>query len=188
MPRPTGRRRRPELSCADPLAPCSLTNFFVGDPTLQRVVARTLRRPDCAGARHVPTDGSRLDWNLGLFRTNSDDDILFVASETVGPGILSQRRFHAASRCRGWPAVPHGSPPCLRQVRVDRRHIPDGVDAEQREQPTRRRKRQYIQARPGSRLPGVPPTSSRWGLTTASPRSGSLDFSALVASGRFSDR
>ena len=31
-----------ELSCADPLAPCSLTNFFVGDPPLKQVKARTV--------------------------------------------------------------------------------------------------------------------------------------------------
>jgi outer membrane receptor protein involved in Fe transport len=28
-----------ELACADPQAPCSLTNFFVGDPPLKQVVA-----------------------------------------------------------------------------------------------------------------------------------------------------
>ena len=71
-----------ELSCADPLAPCSLTNFFVGDPNLNQVVAHTLE----AGLRgiHDFGAGSKLDWNIGLFRTNSDDDILFVSSDTVG--------------------------------------------------------------------------------------------------------
>ena len=31
-----------ELSCASPAAPCSLTNFFVGDPDLKQVVAHTV--------------------------------------------------------------------------------------------------------------------------------------------------
>ena len=71
-----------ELSCADPLAPCSLTNFFVGDPNLNQVVAHTLE----VGLRgtHSYDADSKLEWNIGLFRTNSDDDILFVSSETVG--------------------------------------------------------------------------------------------------------
>ena len=30
-----------ELSCADEAAPCSLTNFFVGDPPLEQVVGKT---------------------------------------------------------------------------------------------------------------------------------------------------
>jgi outer membrane receptor protein involved in Fe transport len=71
-----------ELSCADPLAPCSLTNSFVADPNLKQVVAHTFE----AGVRGTYSDGAqtKLEWNIGLFRTNSDDDILFVSAPTVG--------------------------------------------------------------------------------------------------------
>jgi len=71
-----------ELSCADPLSPCSLTNFFVADPNLRQVVAHTYE----AGVRGelTPYEGSKLDWKFALFRTDSDDDILFVSSTTIG--------------------------------------------------------------------------------------------------------
>ncbi|CAO4143259.1 TonB-dependent receptor:IMP dehydrogenase/GMP reductase [Methylorubrum thiocyanatum] len=75
-----------ELSCADPLAPCSLTNFFVGDPPLKQVVARTVE----AGVRgRIPQPdaffGGILSWKAGFFSTRNDDDILFVpAPDTIG--------------------------------------------------------------------------------------------------------
>jgi iron complex outermembrane recepter protein len=71
-----------ELSCADPAAPCSLTNFFVGDPPLNQVVARTVE----AGlrGRFTPFEGATLRWNAGVFRTATEDDIMFVSSPIVG--------------------------------------------------------------------------------------------------------
>ena len=72
-----------ELSCADPAAPCSLTNFFVGDPPLKQVVARTFEA-GIRGQFKVFDGGAQLNWNLGLFRTNTQDDIMFVASPILG--------------------------------------------------------------------------------------------------------
>lgn len=71
-----------ELSCADPLAPCSLANFFVGDPDLKQVVAHTWE----FGARGDvhPYEGARLSYSLGFFHTDLDDDILFVNSSVSG--------------------------------------------------------------------------------------------------------
>jgi outer membrane receptor protein involved in Fe transport len=71
-----------ELSCADPAAPCSLTNFFVGDPPLKQVVARTGE----AGfrGRLGPFDGITAQWHAGLFRTDTEDEIMFVASPIIG--------------------------------------------------------------------------------------------------------
>jgi outer membrane receptor protein involved in Fe transport len=51
-----------ELSCADPDAPCSLSAFFVGDPDLKQVVARTWE----AGVRGNTTlGGMAVRWQLG---------------------------------------------------------------------------------------------------------------------------
>lgn len=70
-----------ELSCASPAAPCSLTNFFVGDPGLRQVVTRTLE----AGLRgRFSSPAIDLRWHAGLYRATSDDDIQFVASPTIG--------------------------------------------------------------------------------------------------------
>ncbi len=70
-----------ELACADPTHPCLLPNAFGSDPDLKKVVARTLE----AGVRGKLGDAH---WNWGVFRTQSTDDILFVASSTSGAGYF----------------------------------------------------------------------------------------------------
>jgi outer membrane receptor protein involved in Fe transport len=71
-----------ELSCAGPQNSCSLANFFVGDPDLKQVVARTVE----GGLRgHYPvTTEVSLGYDLSLFRTDSDDDIQFINSARLG--------------------------------------------------------------------------------------------------------
>lgn len=66
-----------ELSCADPTAPCSLTNFFVGDPPLKQVVARSF---------DMGAQGSfgSFQWLVAAYRTTSDDDIQFVSAAVRG--------------------------------------------------------------------------------------------------------
>jgi iron complex outermembrane recepter protein len=75
-----------ELSCASPQSPCSLANFFTGDPSLKQPVGHTVE----AGIRGVltPFPTARLDWNLSLFHTNVDDDIAFVQSVILGRGFF----------------------------------------------------------------------------------------------------
>jgi iron complex outermembrane receptor protein len=70
-----------ELSCAGPEDSCSLANFFVGDPNLKQVVAHTWE----AGVRgaFIPSPGATLSYNIGLYRSNLDDDIVFVNSVTL---------------------------------------------------------------------------------------------------------
>ena len=76
-----------ELSCASPADSCSLANFFVGDPNLKQVIAHTVE----AGLRGTTTvgDGDHLSYNLGLFRTNLDDDIVFVNSVTLNRAFFT---------------------------------------------------------------------------------------------------
>jgi outer membrane receptor protein involved in Fe transport len=66
-----------ELSCADETAPCSLTNFFVGDPPLRQVVARSF---EVGGQGTV----GAFQWLVSAYRTTSDDDIQFVSAELRG--------------------------------------------------------------------------------------------------------
>jgi outer membrane receptor protein involved in Fe transport len=70
-----------ELSCAGPQNSCSLANFFVGDPDLKQVIARTIE----AGIRGGGNIGAgyHLTYNLGLYHTDSDDDIEFINSVTL---------------------------------------------------------------------------------------------------------
>ena len=70
-----------ELGCADPATPCRLPNAMVGDPPLKQVVTSTFE----AGLRSS-ADGT--SWNLGLFRAENKDDILFVADNQAGFGYF----------------------------------------------------------------------------------------------------
>jgi outer membrane receptor protein involved in Fe transport len=65
-----------ELGCADPANPCTLPNSMASDPYLKQVVARTLE----AGLRGKLAGDT--NWNAGVFRTISSDDILFVGTST----------------------------------------------------------------------------------------------------------
>ncbi|HTW29469.1 MAG TPA: TonB-dependent receptor [Acetobacteraceae bacterium] len=71
-----------ELSCADINSPCTLANFFVGDPNLKQVVARTIEA-GLRGRFHFDAR-TEVQWNAGLFRTDSDDDIYFLPSTIPG--------------------------------------------------------------------------------------------------------
>ncbi len=71
-----------ELGCADPENPCRLPNAMAGDPPLDQVVTRTLE----AGTRGLLA--KRVAWNIGVFRADNRDDILFVADDTSGFGYF----------------------------------------------------------------------------------------------------
>ena len=74
-----------ELGCSNPAKPCLLEGFLVSDPPLQQVVARTRE----AGLRgNVKVNGGGLDWKLGLFRTDSQNDIIEVSSVIQGRGVF----------------------------------------------------------------------------------------------------
>jgi outer membrane receptor protein involved in Fe transport len=71
-----------ELGCADPNTPCKLPNALAGDPPLKQVVTRTVE----AGLRGGME--GKLNWNLGWFRADNRQDILFVASDQTGFGYF----------------------------------------------------------------------------------------------------
>ena len=80
-----------ELSCASPASPCSLTNFFVADPALKQVTAETFEaglRGSFGLASIGGPEAGRVSWNLGLFRTDAADDILFTSSAVQGRGFF----------------------------------------------------------------------------------------------------
>ena len=71
-----------ELGCADPANPCKLPNAMAGDPPLKQVVTKTVE----AGVRGRL--GSAASWNVGVFRADNHDDLLFVADNQVGFGYF----------------------------------------------------------------------------------------------------
>jgi outer membrane receptor protein involved in Fe transport len=70
-----------ELGCADPASPCRLPNSLAGDPPLKQVIATTTETG--MGLSVAP-----FALRIGLFRTVSRDDILFVASQASGFGYF----------------------------------------------------------------------------------------------------
>jgi outer membrane receptor protein involved in Fe transport len=75
-----------ELGCADPNAPCSLPNALSSDPPLQQVVTNTWE----AGLRGKPEVPfiHNLNWNVGAFRAENRNDILFISSVVLGTGYF----------------------------------------------------------------------------------------------------
>ena len=75
-----------ELSCSNPLKPCLLENALVSDPPLNQVVSRTWQ----AGLRGAAAVGDgHLDWRIGAYRSNNDDDIVALASAIQGRGYYA---------------------------------------------------------------------------------------------------
>ena len=74
-----------ELACSNKAKPCLLENFLVADPPLKQVVARTYE----TGVRgNMPALGGRLEGKAGLFRIDSTDDIVNLASLIAGRGFF----------------------------------------------------------------------------------------------------
>ncbi|MGE3781695.1 MAG: TonB-dependent receptor, partial [Alphaproteobacteria bacterium] len=74
-----------ELACSDPLQPCLIESQLVSDPPLKQVVAHTYE----IGLRdRRPLGGGELQAQFALFRTNTSDDIVSVASTISGRGFF----------------------------------------------------------------------------------------------------
>lgn len=75
-----------ELDCADATRPCLLEGSLVADPTLKQVVAHSGE----AGLRgSLRGAGGVLTWSVNLFRTDSDNDIVALASAIQGRGYFT---------------------------------------------------------------------------------------------------
>jgi outer membrane receptor protein involved in Fe transport len=72
-----------ELGCADPNNPCSLPNALSSDPPLSQVVTATWE----AGLRGK-LEQFHTNWDLGAFRAENRNDILFVAAPETGTGYF----------------------------------------------------------------------------------------------------
>jgi iron complex outermembrane recepter protein len=72
-----------ELGCSSATHPCLIDTFLIADPPLKQVVAHTYE----AGLRGSAFD-QKLRWNVGVYRTTSDDDIINVSSQISGFGYF----------------------------------------------------------------------------------------------------
>jgi outer membrane receptor protein involved in Fe transport len=74
-----------ELGCSDPNHPCVIGSFLIADPTLKQVIAETYEA-GLRGTHEFGAGGGLLSWKLGVFRTDTADDILNVPSPFL-PGF-----------------------------------------------------------------------------------------------------
>jgi iron complex outermembrane receptor protein len=75
-----------ELDCASQTQPCLLEGALVSDPPLAQVVSHSYQ----AGLRGAAALGDgKLDWSANLFRTDSDNDIIALASVIAGRGYFT---------------------------------------------------------------------------------------------------
>lgn len=169
-----------ELSCASPQAPCSLTNFFLADPPLKLVTATTWE----AGLRGHSGGKGRLavTWSLGLFRSDTDNDISRVASEVRGRGFFENvgrtRRQGVEAQAdlasgpwRAFAAYAFTDATFQTPLTLA---SPDNPSADAAG---------LIHVRPGDRMPGVARQRLKLGITYQAPR-WRLGVDAVAASGR----
>ena len=171
-----------ELSCADPAAPCSLTNFFVGDPPLKQVVARTME----AGVRgrFKVADDLQLTWNVGLFRTNTQDDIMFVSSPVVGRaffqnvGATRRQGVEVGAELRGkrWMA--------FLDYAFLHATFRKGLTLNSPENPAAAGDG-TIQVQRGDHLPGIPAHTVKFGGAVAVTEAWRVGMTGQAASGRY---
>jgi iron complex outermembrane receptor protein len=174
-----------EIECSDPSKPCLLPSTLSSDPpTLRQVVARTLEA-GLRGRGAGPGRQGTLSWNLGMFRTQLDDDIYGVATslsrgyfQNVGgtrrQGIEAGARYESAS----WSA--YASYSLIDATFRCALALPSPLNAFRDAQGD-------IQVEPGDRLPGIARQRLRAGLdwhvradwtvgATASAQSGAYYF------------
>ena len=171
-----------ELSCASAASPCSLANFFVGDPNLKQVVAHTIE----AGirGRAQPWPGATLSSSIAFYRTTLSDDILFVNSPIQGRaffqnvgGTLRQGvdvgAQLKADRILAWIGYSYIDASFQTGFTESSQNNP-GADADGN-----------IQIQPGDRLPGVPANLFKLGLDYKATELWTLGATAITASGQF---
>jgi iron complex outermembrane recepter protein len=172
-----------ELSCSSPSSPCSLANFFTGDPNnLKQPVAHTIE----AGFRGelTPLPSARLDWNLSLFHTNIDDDIAFVQSVVLGRGFFQNV---GATRRQGFDAgLQFNSSRWFAYINysytnatfqnsfVESSPLNPFADVNGN-----------ITVQPGDRLPGIPANLVKFGFQYKATRAWTVGASAVGATGQY---
>ena len=171
-----------ELSCASPASPCTLANFFVGDPALKQVVAHTIEAGLKGQLNAFGT--STLEWSVGLFRTVSDDDILFVASAIPGTdyfqnvGNTKRQGIEAgltlrARRYKAWLNYAYTDATFGSALTLDSPLNPAADDLGQ------------IHVGAGNRLPGIPRHRLKFGASYAATQDWTVGFSGIASSGQF---
>jgi len=170
-----------ELSCASAASPCSLTNFFVADPSLKQVVAHTYE----AGlrGRFAVGEAARVSWNAGLFRTDSDDDILFTASAVQGRGFFQNVGTTRRQGVEAGVSLRQGSLLAFADYAYTDATFRSAFALGSQNNPFADANGQ-VQVRPGNRLPGIPQHRVKFGLQYDLTPDWTVGTTGIASSGR----
>lgn len=166
-----------EFSCADPTAPCSLTNFFVADPDLKQVVSHTIE----AGLRGRSHE---ISWRAGYFHVDADDDILFAASAITGRAFFENIGRTTRQGIEASADVHLGA------LRLSVNYVftdavfGDAITLNSEDNP-RADQNGQIHVVPGDRLPGIPANTLAVSADYAVDPTWSLGLSSRYADGQF---
>jgi outer membrane receptor protein involved in Fe transport len=171
-----------ELTCSNASAPCSLANFFTGDPNLNQVVASNIE----IGMRgqFVPIANTRLEWNLSGYRNNLSNDIIFAQSPILGTGFFQnvgsvlQQGFDAGLRLtsKRWTAW------------LDYSYINATFQSSFVESSPNNPKADVngnITVKPGDRLPGIPANLIKFGAQYQVTDKWTVGGVAVAATGQY---
>ena len=171
-----------ELACASAASPCSLANFFTGDPNLQQVVSHTIE----AGLRSQlhPLPDATVSANIAYYRSTLNNDILFVNSPIQGRAFFQNvgttlrqgvdlSLQAKTDRLLAWFAYSYIGATFQTGFSASSPNNP-GADAEGN-----------IQIRPGNHLPGIPSNLWKLGLDYKATDAWTIGGTATAASGQF---
>jgi iron complex outermembrane recepter protein len=171
-----------ELTCASAASPCSLANFFVGDPNLQQVVSHTIE----AGVRGQfrPFAGATVSSDLAYYHSALDNDILFVNSPIQGRAFFQ----NVGATLRQGVDIDL-------KLKTDRLFAWVGysyIDAsfqtgftESSENNPAADANGNIQIQPGDRLPGIPANQFKVGVDYKLTDAWTVGGTAIYAAGQF---
>ena len=170
-----------ELSCASADAPCSLTNLFVDDPDLKLVTAETWE----AGLRGRQALGrARLTWSAGVFRTETHDDILRVASVVLGRGFFENIGTTRRQGIEAQGELAAGPWRAFATYGYTDATFQTPLILTSDNNPSADRGTGLIHVVPGDRLPGVVPQRVKLGVAYQAPR-WRLSLDVATASGAY---
>ena len=171
-----------ELTCSSAASPCSLANFFTGDPNLQQVLSHTIE----AGLRSQfqPIEGATVSSNIAYYRSTLNNDILFVNSpiqgraffQNVGTTLRQGVDVSAqlkTDRLLGWIAYSYIDATFQTGFTASSNNNP-GADANGN-----------IQVQPGNHLPGIPSNLWKLGVDYKVTDAWTVGGTGVAASGQF---
>ena len=172
-----------ELSCADPASPCSLANFFVADPPLRQVVAKTwetgLRGSGSLGAENT------YDWRFGVYRADVGDDIQMVASGVPGRGYFTNVGKTRREGIEAGASISMGPAEAFVEYAWTRATYRSSFDLNAGANPAFDDEDDIMTVEPGNRRPGIPEHVVKAGVDVGLPWNAKLGVDAIWSSGRY---